>query len=751
MNNKLRNFWVGLAVFLFSLCFAINGSDVSSKSLERNEDFFGKSSGKDELSDLTVKIASLSARRKSKNPLEDAQSMDNFAELAERRYERLSGLIETDAAEVLRVALPDEILSRIPEHFGAFFEKREHLEGELEVISECGEEDGRTLYYLNTEKGRFSLHFAKQPEGELLTGARLNVKGVRVGEAIAVEENVLQTESDNLEFDAPAALPNTLGEQKLLVLLVNFQNDQRQPYTVEQADNLIFNTANNYSTTNYYHEVSYGQTWITGNSFGWFTLPINSGDCNGLSQIATYAKQAAANAGINVSAYDKYMYVYPNMSCSYSGMGTVGGKETWINGSLKFRTVTHELGHNLGLYHSRSLVCSSAVVGSNCSTSEYGHMVDTMGSGEGHFHSYQKERLGWLNYASSPAVTTVQTSGTYFISPFASTDSLSKGLKILKSVDSTGKKTWYYLEFRRPIGFDNYLLSYYNSNLANGIIFTMDKEAEARENYQLDMTPETTSWNDSALAVNRSYTDSGAGVTITPISADAGGAYVNVTFGDSPPPPSPCMPANPTVSLSSSGTQWIGAGSSVSYSVTIKNNNSSECANNSFSVQPTLPAGWTAVVASPILSLAPGATATTSVQVNVPTGVTDGFYSIGFGTSNYSDPSYSASAAANCAVYSSLGVSASPSQSSYTRTQTATVTAYVTANGSPMAGANVTFTMTKANGNRAVFSATSSANGSASFSYKFNKKQDPAGTYLVNVNSNLNGVSGNGSTSFQVK
>jgi hypothetical protein len=50
----------------------------------------------------------------------------------------------------------------------------------------------------------------------------------------------------------------------------------------------------------------------------------------------------------------------------------------------------------------------------------------------------------------------------------------------------------------------------------------------------LDMTPSSpSSFNDPALVVGQSYTDSTAGVTITPISASSTGASVRVTFGSS--------------------------------------------------------------------------------------------------------------------------------------------------------------------------------------------------------------------------
>jgi hypothetical protein len=718
MNNKLKKISVVLSVLLVTVSFVIDGGDVSSKSLEKSEVLSGRSSDKTELADLTVRIASLLERRKAKNLPENVHLGDDFAELAERRFGKLSALIETDTAEVLRSALPEDVLAKIPAEYQDYFEKRGQIKGELEVIAECDENDGRNLFYLNTEKERFELYFAVKAERELLTGANITVKGVRVGNAFAVGEDSLQIDRDNSQSAELEILSNTTGEQKLLVLLVNFQNNTSQPYTIDQVNNLIFNHSNSSSVTNFYREVSFGQTWLAGDTRGWFTLNMTDG-CD-YARIASNAKSAAQNAGINLSAYNRFMYIYPASGCGYSGLGTLGGNETWINGTLTRQNISHELGHNFGLNHARFLDCGSTVLGSACTTIEYGHILDNVGGGSGHFHAFHKERLGWLNYGSMPPIIEVTQSGNYSIAAYASnTGSLPKALKILKSVDSSGRKTWYYIEMRRNFGFDSGISN--NVNLMNGVMFNLNQESNSQENYMLDMTPETTSRSDPALTVNRTYTDESAGISITPLSVGDSGATINVTFGSSNP--SSCVLANPTVSVSPSATQWITAGNSLSYTVTVTNNNSAGCANTNFNLTPTLPAGWSA----------------------------DGFYSVVFGAVNSAAPSYSASASASCAVYSTLAVTASSNQTGYTRTQTATVTAYVSANGSPMSGANVTFTMTKPNGNRVTASAVSAANGSAVFNYKFNKKLDPTGTYLVSVNANMNGVSGVGSTSFTVK
>lgn len=738
MYKKLLTVVSSLIAFVCFLVFISLSSDFTPNSLAQNNNL----TKNNDLSELTVQIASLTTNLSPENYSDKTELKNSMAELAEKRYVKLVELIESDAAEVLRVALPKEVLSIIPDDLKSYFEKREEIEGELEVIAACADNDGRTFYYLNSEKERLSLQFAQLPTEKLLTGARVRINGVRVGDTLAVN-NQEHFVSDFQVINAP--LPNTLGEQKVLVLLVNFQDDQRTPYTTTQANDMVFGTVNDY-----YRETSYGQTSLSGDVRGWFTLPINTsnGFCANSSgnQISTYAKQAATNAGINLSTYNKFVYVFPQVSsCGYAGWAYIGGDEVWINNYLIFRTTAHELGHSFGLSHARSRSCNNGVLGGTCTNTEYGHITDMMGSAgvTGHFHAYQKEQLGWLNNGSSPPITTVSQDGNYFISPYSTIGTDAKALKILKSVDSSGNKTWYYVETRRPFGFDSFVST--NNSVMNGILITLDQESNIYENYLLDMTPETANFADSALAVNRSYNDANAAITITPLSISNSGATVNVSFGNAP-----CIQANPTISVNPSETQWVGAGSSVTYSISVTNNNSNSCANNSFNVQPTLPVGWSAVVGSPTLNINPGASATTTARVSTPSGTTNGFYSLAMRVNNYASPTYWASTSFSCAVYSSLGVEVSSNQSNYTRSQNVVVTAYVTANGSPIANANVTFTMTKSNGSRVTATTFSTVNGTATFNYRLNKKQDPIGTYLVNVVANSNSVSGNGSTSFIV-
>jgi hypothetical protein len=670
----------------------------------------------------------------------------NLRDVASQRHELLAALIETDPAEVLRVALPDEMRAGLPTAVRDDVEQRVEVEGEIEVMYEDWEDGSRLCYWLNVGGERLSLHFTSDPQANLLTGSRVHVKGVRLGESIALQsskEALSASSGSDVETMAVTVPPNTFGEQKVLVLLVNFQDLQTQPFSVTQVQNTVFGTVNSF-----YRESSYQQTWLAGDVYGWYTLPISSSTCD-TSAIATYAKQAAAAAGVNLSAYNRQVYAFPSLStCGFTGASTVGGtpSQSWINGSMTLRTVGHELGHGMGIYHGRALDCGSQVIGGTCTTIEYGDSLDILGQPgvTGHSHAAQKERLGWLGYGSSPGITTVQANGTYWIDPYESIGSNPKALKVLKSIDSvTGVKTYYYVEFRRPIGFDSFISG--NNNVMNGVMIHTSVDPYYRDNYLLDMTPETSSWSDAALVVGRSYNDPNINVTMTPLSVSNSGASVAISFG-----PQPCVPANPYMTLAPSACQWVSPGSAITYQVSLSNNDNG-CTASTFNLQATVPSGWSAVFNNSSLTLSPGASATALLTITSPSSAPVGFYNVVASGSNASNPNYSASCSGTCSVMNSLGVSVASAQASYTRSQTAIVTAVVSANGSPISGASVNFTLTKANGSVVTGAGTTGADGSAVFNYRFNKKRDPAGVYQVSVSANLNGVSGTGSTSFVVQ
>ena len=665
----------------------------------------------------------------------------NIAKLASERFELLSELASDDAARARRSELPKNVLQAVPADLKDLFESEVNIEGELQVIAECEETNGRTLFFVETGKEKFQLNLTSPVTDELKTGMWVSIKGgTRVGEQILVEPETMLTRSSDTESASLA----TLGEKKVLVLLVNFQdNPSSRPFTVDQVNNLMFNRSNPASVTNYYLEASYGQTWIAGDTAGYFTLPMTSGQCDATGTIANLAKQAATNAGINVSAYSNHMYVFPNMGCSWAGWGEIGGKNTWIDGSLYLRTTAHELGHNFGLFHSRGISCSG-VIGSTCTTTEYGHVADMIGTPgvTGNFNPYQKERLGWLNYGSSPAVTTVQSTGMYTIGGLSVQDTAPKALKILKSIDSSGRKTWYYVEFRRPVGFDSFVLN--DINTMNGVLVTMNQESNGVENYLLDMVPSTAGWGDSALLVGSRFEDPAIGLTIAPLSVSDAGAVVSISLGGSP-----CVMVAPTISADPIATQWINPGGSATYNVQLTNNNSSSCQSISFNFGASVPSGWTWSTGNTSLNLPSGGSGTLQLFVTPSSGAAS-TYNISMTAANAINAQYSSSVTREIGVRHPITVTVSTNQSTYASNQTVTALAHVSTVGSA-AGIPVSFTMEKPNGRVVRLYGTTSSAGDAKVTYRLNKKQDPPGVYTIQVIAESGGSTSTASTSFTVR
>ena len=239
------------------------------------------------------------------------------------------------------------------------------------------------------------------------------------------------------------------------------------------------------------------------------------------------------------------------------------------------------MGHNFGLYHSHSLDCGTVSIGDGCTSSDYGDIFDMMGSSNTtpHYNAFQKERLGWLNAGISPPLTTVAAvpgTSNYTIAPIEDArNGVSRALKIPRSTACGPSSEWLYVESRQARGFDAFLAS--NLNVQTGVLIHKVTEGNADSSFLLDMTPATTSWSDPALVAGQTFTDPLTGVVITPLSVDSSSSTVAVTF-----PPAACTRVAPTVTLTPSGTVYTAAGASVSYALSVINNDSCGCGASTF-------------------------------------------------------------------------------------------------------------------------------------------------------------------------
>ncbi len=568
---------------------------------------------------LTNELLSLDNQYRGAHPSKKPQLLKEIVRVVTARKDLLADLIKSNPKEALRLAMPSDRRASLPAIVQGDVEEEMTADGTLMVVHEDKDRDSRYHYFLYTAPdSQYSLHFADSPPS-LKTDDRVRVKGLRVKRVVALNSGTSVTTL------AAALPPNTFGAQKTLMILVNFQDQPTQPYTVSAAVNVV-NTTSSYDLEN-----SYQQTWLAADVAGWYTIPMNSTVCDYYT-LASYAKSAASSAGVNLSAYSRYVYAFPQNVCGWWGLGTVGGNpsQAWINGSLQLRVLGHEMGHNLGLYHSHALQCSGTTIGTNCSIIEYGDTVDIMGASSGHFNAYQKERLGWLNSGASPPIKTVQGSGTYTIEPYESAGTNPKALKILKDATSN---TWYYVEFRQPVGFDGFISSY--SNLLNGVVIHMATTSNADSSDLLDLTPSTSSWYDPALDVGQIFTDSTAGVTISTVSVSSTNAMVDVTVVGTP-----CTQASPTVSLSPSQSQTVTAGTSVNYTVSVTNNDTSTCSSSTYTLQLNEPSGWSGnFTGSSSLTLSPGTSTSTQMAIASALTALDGSYLVGATAANSANTS----------------------------------------------------------------------------------------------------------------
>ena len=615
--------------------------------------------------------------------------------------------------------------------------KKVTIEGKLELrIEDSFDGNASETYFLNTGEERLELVFPDESHRRS-AGTRVRMTGRMRNGKLNVERGEV--------LEAMSASP-AVGEQRQLVMLFNFQDQpSNRPWTAAYIQDLVFNQVNQY-----YQQVSYGQAWVTGDLVGWFTIPVNSTDCS--ANRAQAAENGARALGYNPDNYSHKIYIYPTSSCGSSGGTTwvstdsLGNVKTWmyINGTATQYILTHEFGHSLGFKHSNSLTCSGTTIGTNCSHVEYGDNYDVMGYyNNGVVNSYHRDLAQWLG----PRIQTVTSNGTYTLTPTGLADSGLKAIRIPQAYDPvTNSTTYYYFEYRQPVGYDSFLSSY--PGVTNGVLLHLgtigtDANKLSLGSELLDCTPTSTGAN-QALPVGQSFNDPALPLTVTVLGANSSGATVSVQF-TAPA----CNRANPTISFNPSVGQPAAPAVAEPFTVNVTNNDSSTCTSSTFSLQANLPSGWNASFANPTLTVAPGASASTTLSVSSASSTSNGSYPFAAAVTNTSSGN-SGSATATFTVASSLGVTVSTDRSTYNRKQTVTMTGVVRANGSAVPGATVSFTMTRSNGTTISQSAVTGSNGSASTRFQL-RKPDPTGMYQGRGASNMNGASGSATTNFSVQ
>jgi hypothetical protein len=397
---------------------------------------------------------------------------------------------------------------------------------------------------LRTSSGEVELVFAgKRPDG-FLNGARVRVSGRLADGTLAVGRN-------KADAQVTAAVAAVTGERRVAVLLLKFAETDPEPYTVAQAEGVIFSNGN--SVANYFAEESHGLMTLTGDVFGYYTISINTSACD-YTDIGNQARAAATAAGVDLASYTQIQYVHNYLSsCGWSGLAYVPGQDSWLNQALNLRVSAHELSHNFGVHHASTMSCAEGGVrvtlssnAANCSSSEYGDPFSILGaSSTRHTHNQQLASMGWL---SGGDLQTITSNGTYEV---GAAELASPGAPRAVRVPR-GNGTWFVLELRAPFGtyFDNFSA---DDPAVNGVSIRITYDwGTIIQSQLLDATPATTSFGDAPLAAGQSFFDPLSGVAITTLEVAGGVATVEVSWGADSVAPS--TPGNPQVTATGTTT-----------------------------------------------------------------------------------------------------------------------------------------------------------------------------------------------------
>ncbi len=384
------------------------------------------------------------------------------------------------------------------------------------------------------------------------------VEDIREGEQTAAEGATGGPAASTGAF--PITNTTSTGVRKLLYMRVVFPDRLSEPQSESSA------YANVKTLTDYYQEQSYGRTAFAGTvtpllvlprTEAWYITDYNTTTSN--NPIMNDAKEAARVAGFPPEDYQHYTVVYAGGPGSFGGLGSVGGGSAWLK-TTSVGTFEHEIGHNVGVWHSNFWNTSGASVIGPGANVEYGHIKDVMGSSGsgGHFNASMKEQLKWItpeNYH------TVLQSGTYRLFQFDQPNqdpARRYSLKVAKDADRD-----YWVEFRQKFSTNPWWTNGASLNWSpwgNGSGSSNSTAQGSNLGTQLlDTTPGSPDdREDSPVAIGRTFSDFEAGVHITPIgkggtTPESLDVVVNVGDFAGNQPPTLALSAD-TVSIAAGGT-----------------------------------------------------------------------------------------------------------------------------------------------------------------------------------------------------
>ncbi len=454
-------------------------------------------------------------------------------ELARRRRDDLIDLIQTQPERALQLALPETVRASLPPAIADLVERTVDGRGDLEVLCalpEPGQEARiqplQRFVVLAEERYQAFVHGQRLGEP---TRRGIPLHGIVLGGlmAVAAEEQpsafdplptaaaLLESSGASVPAASTAGLASvspsaTTGTKRLVFIRVDFSDLPGESFSSNRAVQLTRDLDRFYRENSFdrsgFHEIGQGSAVTpvlrlsrTAASYG------SAEDSSGLRSAA---RAAARAAGYTLSAYDYDLICFGSVSgFGWAGLAYIGAPGAWIRGTSSTGVVAHELGHNFGLGHANFWdTGGESTLGSGQSI-EYGDKFDTMGAanaGNYHFNARYKRLLGWLQ----PGEFTVATSnGTYRIHAQDQTNAVagSRGLQVF-----TNPRTNFWLEFRQRFTSIPWLMDGAGLRWAG---------RGSEPSLLLDTTPGSArEKDDAAIVIGRTFSDSAAGIHLTPIA-----------------------------------------------------------------------------------------------------------------------------------------------------------------------------------------------------------------------------------------
>ncbi len=488
------------------------------------------------------------------NPQEERQ---NIRDLAQKRKAYLLQAMQQNPREAYTQILPPNDRQTIARETQNCIEQEASISGTLEMhVVDYTSRPDRTLYFVRTKDDRrVRFYPTRDLPAHIMTGSKISAQGYML------DNNMLVDTSNPSNFAASTTSGSigkidSIGDQKLIVILANFQNTTQPSLDRNTVNSTVFTDVNNF-----YKDVSLGKTSWSGNLLpGWIPLPINS-TCTDLVGIENAVIQAV-DPQVDFNNYHRLLVFAPyGSNCQWKGESTIGeGMATTQEGQVPLsmslvnadsdvlQIVGHELGHSLGLGHAGTLVCTP-FGSTSCTLDEYADPYSIMGNIGLGMNAFDKETLGWLG---SGNVQTITASGSYTISPLETATSGPMVLKI-----PTPDNNFLYVSYRQPIGVDaTYKQLDPNTNVYTGALLHIQ---EPLNKSALLLTAPNIVGLKHALQLNQSYTYSGIKITVTGVTSTALTAQVTIPGSVSTTPtPGPTDTLSVTPTLNPVPTQTAG-------------------------------------------------------------------------------------------------------------------------------------------------------------------------------------------------